>query len=633
MKKNSKSFTTKLSLNVVLITSILFILVIGIVAYSSHKLLAEEATVSAQHLLESTIKEVEKTLKEVAVAAESGAWVVEEHKYDTSYVYHITSKIVSEYDCIVGSAVAYAPDFFPGRHLCAPYSYKDESTGKLISKQIGTDKYNYLDMEWFSKSFERKSASWSEPYYDEGGAGILMSSYSTPLLDDEGNVYAILTADISLQWIADIVSVIKPYPSSHVNIASKDGHYLSIGADSLLKDETLLSTAQKADNEELLDIAKAMMDGKTGISTYSNRGQVSFAVYGPLFNGWSAAIICQYRDVLMRLSRMHLVIILVLLCGLLALFGLCYLTIRKLTKPLQEFSTSALSIANGKFDTVLPQIHSDDEIGQLRDSFDNMQRSLTTYIQNLKETTSANERFESELNIASKIQMAMLPKDFPSNDVVELYASLIPAREVGGDLYDFFLKGDRLYFAIGDVSGKGIPASMFMAITRSAFHFISGLGLSLDQIVAKINNAICDGNGNNTFVTLFVAGIDLKTGRMEYCNAGHNPLVVIDPEEGPSLLKVVPNIAVGVVNDFEYKLQSVDLRPGTRLVAYTDGVTEAECADKSLFGEERLVEWARSAAADLSAEQAVASLLGEVRAFAGGNEQNDDITIMTIKIK
>lgn len=249
------------------------------------------------------------------------------------------------------------------------------------------------------------------------------------------------------------------------------------------------------------------------------------------------------------------------------------------------------------------------------------------------ELSDAQERLEADLDLAQKIQKGMLRTDFPP----QLYALLNPARHVGGDLYDFTLKGDQLYFAIGDVSGKGIASSLVMAITRVMLRFVVGLGLPLDETLRRINDNFSETNETGMFVTLFVARIDLKTGHMDYCNAGHNPILIIPNDEKPYFLKCKSNIAMGLFEHFGYEAEQMDLKPGTRLIAYTDGVTEAEKRDQSLYGDERLMEWASHTVETFpetsSQEQdIVKSLYDSVQAFTDGNPQNDDITIVSLRI-
>lgn len=317
-----------------------------------------------------------------------------------------------------------------------------------------------------------------------------------------------------------------------------------------------------------------------------------------------------------------------IIVGLVVIFFLCRREIRRMTRPITELSVSALNMAKGNFKAKLPEIKSQDEMRRLHDSFLYMQNSIIDYIDKLKTTRNENERMESELNVARKIQLGMLSTEFPP----QLHAMVSPAREVGGDLYDFILNGDCLHFAVGDVSGKGVPASIMMAITRATLHFMAGLGLPLHESIGRINNGVADGNSNDMFVTLFIARIDLKTLRMDFCNAGHNPLIVVPPDGDPYFLKVKSNLAVGLFENFSYETESIDLKSGTRIIAYTDGVTEAENAAMELYSNERLLEEVGKISRDADNKTAVDQIYRSVLAFADGNPQNDDITILSLTV-
>ncbi len=332
-----------------------------------------------------------------------------------------------------------------------------------------------------------------------------------------------------------------------------------------------------------------------------------------------------------RISPLMLTLglLLVGLVGLIVLYFVCRREIRRMTRPITELSVSALNMAKGNFKAALPDIASKDEMLRLRDSFVYMQNSLSDYIGQLKTTRSDNERMESELNVARTIQMGMLNSNFPPT----LHALLTPAKEVGGDLYDFiFQEGDMLHFAVGDVSGKGVPASLVMSITRAMLHFVATLNLPLDESISRINNSVADSNSNDMFVTLFIGRINLKTLRMDYCNAGHNPPVLISPDGKARFLPVKSNLAAGLLEQFPYEAESIDLEPGTRIVAYTDGVTEAENDKLELYGEDRLMDEIRNLKADMDEKSVVQHIYRSVKAFTADHPQSDDITIMSLKV-
>ncbi|MBQ0086060.1 MAG: SpoIIE family protein phosphatase [Bacteroidales bacterium] len=636
MKGSQHSFSTRLSRNILIVTSSIFISVLLAADIASHIVVANEATKAAENLRDATIVKIENILQKVETSVASSAWLIRENLDNEEYLYHITQKIVEENPNIIGSAIAFDSYYFEDKLFFSPYSFMDTNSGEVQSKQLGTLQYNYFFMDWFQIPYLMGEPCWGEPYFDDGGADCLMSTYSYPLKDAEGKVFAVITADISLEWISGILSSIKPYPSSRVRLISRNGSFINQLSDANTRGETIFSisadTSSKSRNVHRL--AEAISRGETGKIIYLKDGEASFAVFAPLSNGWKASISCNYTEVLSRTFRIHIILFSLVIIGLLILFKSSYLIIHKLTDPLSHFTESALEVAKGNFNVDLPQIKEDDEIKKLRDSFDYMQKSLKKYIGDLQETTATKERIQSELNIANQIQMAMLPRDFPATDRVGLLAMVHPAKEVGGDLYDFFLDKDSLYFAVGDVSGKGVPASLLMAITRASFRFIAKMGLPMNEVVSKMNNALAESNANGMFVTLFVGKINLETGEFKYCNAGHNPIVTISPDGKAEYMKAKPNLAAGLFSDFPYEEESCTLQHGSRLVIYTDGVTEAEKADKTQFGEDRLIEWSENRCTLFSdSGEACEDLYSTVKQFTDGNEQNDDITIMTIILR
>jgi serine phosphatase RsbU (regulator of sigma subunit) len=258
----------------------------------------------------------------------------------------------------------------------------------------------------------------------------------------------------------------------------------------------------------------------------------------------------------------------------------------------------------------------------------------------LEETTTAKERIESELRIAREIQMGMVPhvfNAFPEELGVDLYASMTPAKEVGGDLYDFFLSDKKLYVCVGDVSGKGVPASMTMAVAVNLFRSVAKEGLTPVRIAQRINDTLSADNENCIFVTMFIAEIDLETGRMDFCNAGHNPPVIVDNKLAPGnperacYIEMEPNAPVGLWPELEYIGERMDNVRGHTLLIYTDGLTEAENEAQELHGEDRLLELV-STDALVSAEATVNRILGDVASHVGEAEQSDDLTVLCIKI-
>ena len=246
----------------------------------------------------------------------------------------------------------------------------------------------------------------------------------------------------------------------------------------------------------------------------------------------------------------------------------------------------------------------------------------------LGEITAVKERMENELEIAKGIQMSMIPKIFPSypeRSDIDIFASIVPAKEVGGDLFDFFIMDEKLYFCIGDVSGKGVPASLVMAVTRSLFRTLAAHEKSPGRIVTAMNESMSDMNESTMFVTFFCGVLDMKTGHLRYCNAGHNAPVLLNTAKTP--LPVVSNVPLGIVAGTAFQEQETDLKYDDTLFLYTDGVTEAENAKHELFGEERMI----NALSELKGSKAhLEEMQKAISDFVGNAPQSDDITMLFI---
>jgi sigma-B regulation protein RsbU (phosphoserine phosphatase) len=310
-----------------------------------------------------------------------------------------------------------------------------------------------------------------------------------------------------------------------------------------------------------------------------------------------------------------------------------YNGIRRVVAPIEKFSNVAKKIAKGDFTAELPQIRSKDELKELHDSFGYLQQSLVKYIDELKSTTANKERIESELRIARAIQMGMIPKifpPFPERDDLDLAAKLVPAKEVGGDLYDFFIEDEKLYFIIGDVSGKGIPASLVMAVTCRLFRSVASHFDKPEEIIASLNDSLADGNESNMFCTAFLGILDLKTGLLKYCNAGHNAPLIIEDNGNVYAMKVDPNLPLGLFLGFPYEGQETQIDRNMTLYLFTDGVTEAENINNELFGDERLISMLKENTVR-GPKEIIEQTFVHVKKHADGADQSDDITVMCIK--
>ena len=258
---------------------------------------------------------------------------------------------------------------------------------------------------------------------------------------------------------------------------------------------------------------------------------------------------------------------------------------------------------------------------------------LKTAYDQLEEATTVKERMESELRIARDIQMSMVPSTFALYPGLDMFASMTPAREVGGDLYGYLLREDKLYFVVGDVSGKGVPASLFMAQATRLFQTLAKQGMTPAEICTRINDALSGAdNEGSMFVTMFLGLADLKTGHLSFCNAGHNPPILGDGNQGGDFIEMFPNPPIGVLPGLEFKGEEIESIKSRPLFIYTDGLNEAENPAHEQFGDQRLLQFIRSSRYE-SARQVILDIAADVEKHRDGAEPNDDLTMMCLYIK
>jgi sigma-B regulation protein RsbU (phosphoserine phosphatase) len=352
------------------------------------------------------------------------------------------------------------------------------------------------------------------------------------------------------------------------------------------------------------------------------------------YGGWSLGVLFPRYEMLADVHSLSNAMTLIGLAGFILLALIIIYIARRITKPLTELSTAALEIAGGNLDLMLPKVAANDEVGDLADSFKIMKTSLKEYISNLTSTTAAKERIESELRIAREIQMGILPKlfpAFPERKEFEVFASIEPAKEVGGDLYDFFFVDDTHFcFLLGDVSGKGVPAAFFMAVTKTLLKVVAEKGLDPGQILTKVNSDLAAENESCMFVTLFLAIIDIETGETRYANAGHNPPIYLPCGGKPEWIPPLGEPVAGVMDGMEYSTMTMTLGPGDMIFIYTDGVTEAMDPEQKLYSEDRLMQTVTDLKTPL-APTLVKAINESVAEFARGAEQSDDITMLAMQ--
>jgi sigma-B regulation protein RsbU (phosphoserine phosphatase) len=600
---------------------------------SSHAI-RQEAINRATQSLESTALRVQGILDRVKVATDNTEWLITRHLDGPDSMFVYSRRILQNNPDLNGCSIAFEPDFFKekGRWFSA-YSINDHGTIKTT--QEGNPYYEYFYMDWYQLCKLLDRPVWTEPFMDYNPEGIysseMITSYCKPVKDRNGNYIGTISVDLSLNWLSQTISAVKPYPNSYSIMQGRGGTFFVHPDTTKLFYQTIFTEILEHEDPALEELGHAMLRGEEGMTQLKVDDVDCYVFYKPLGEtGWSTAIVCPESDIFGGFNRMKLSIMLAVCAGLLLLL---YVSIRIITrelKPLSHLANQAKTIASGNFNETLPESNRIDEIGQLSHSFGDMQHSLITYIDELKTTTAQKASIENELKVASHIQMSMVPRIFPAfpkRKDIDLYASMTPAKEVGGDLYDFFVQNEYLYFCVGDVSGKGIPASLFMAITRNMFRIIAQQGHTPVEIATEINTFLSRDNDKGMFVTMFIGMIDLKTGRLDYCNCGHNAPVI----DGQFLKMAYDNQPLGLWEDDPFEGESIENIRGRQLLFYTDGLNEAENSKHELLGNARLLELMADTQS-LDSRQVIDMLKEAVEQHRDGADPNDDLTLMCLKI-
>lgn len=629
-----KSLTWRIVFYVLTLCALIFLGSLTLFYLFSKKQLEQITYKNTTFITENTVLKIEQILTPIMKIAHNYKWMMLQVRNNPDSIAALTQKLVASNSEIMGSAIAFVPNYFPQKGTYfAPYSFK--SGDSIHTIQLGNENYDYFYMDWFQIPTSIQKPYWTEPYYDTGGANALMTTFSIPITIDSDRVHttiAVLTVDLALDWFTEIVSAVKVLESGYASVISKAGTFITHPKKELIMNQTIFSYAKEQENEELREIGRDMQTKKNGFANSTLNGVHRMIYYTSLpSSNWTLAVVFPKSEIYLPLRKITIILIVLIVIALSLLTIIISKVIQNQLFPLTLFSRSARQIATGDFQAPIPLIKTQDELLELHDAFHYMQENLTHYIESLKKTTSAKEKMESELRIAREIQMGMIPKTFPpfpNRKEIEQYASLTPAKEVGGDLYDYFIDHDKLYFIIGDVSGKGIPASLLMAVTRSLFRSITLHYEEPASILINLNNSLAENNDSNMFVTLFLGILHLNTGVLQFCNAGHNPPVMIHQNTG--FLDLIPNLPLGLMEGFQYKQQELIIEKGTTMLLYTDGLTEAENHDQKLYGETRLLKLV-SEIKNISIQGFVETILDDVKSHVETAEQSDDLTLLAIK--
>ncbi|MDO5447302.1 MAG: SpoIIE family protein phosphatase [Prevotellaceae bacterium] len=537
---------------------------------------------------------VESRLRIVEEVAHAISWAEDRHGAVFAYedwkteddIFVFLENLIALHPDVCGCAIGLCPELniMPPNGQYGFATYVTDVTGKSERLRLG-DINDYSHREWFKCAQESDDVYWSLPFC-ESNANKIVASFSLPLRDNNDKFIGVLALDFNLETLHDYCSDITNLDSDVVTVLDHDFRYVSN------PDTTLLLTSAFNDKSDLWQTAlKRQMEGEeSGIVKGLKDGR-EYALYFSKVErtGWVICVECPMSEIYSDVNELRTKSAVIAMLSVL-IVALCFIFLYRRMRGAQLAKSS----------------------------------------------------LEADMKVAEDLQMGMLPKKqpaFPERKDMDIYGFLQPAKMVGGDLYDYILRDDKLFFCIGDISGKGVPAAMFMSIVLSYFHNKSKKVDCASELVASLNDILATENSENMFGTFFLGILNLRNGRLDFCNAGHDaPIMLRKTADGyeAELLPGEKNLVVGALEGIEFIEDYTTMRPGDSLFLFTDGVTEAENKNKDLFGVEATISSMKnifSNNGNATAQEKVTMMRNVLRGHTGGMAQSDDITMLLVEYK
>ena len=570
------------NLSLIVVSALLLELVSALQYYYAHGLLEEETEERVLTVLNYKAYSLRQVLNSTEQMMRDHLWDVEHNLHKPDSLYSVLTRIVraNDDDKIVGGFLCFVPNYYPEKgRLFEPYVY--EEGGRLVKEQLGgKNGHDYTEHPAYQRIQRELKPLWSDPYEYKNASGVMsLTTYSFPLLNKKGELIAICGLDISLEWLGDTLNATRYNPSSFDLFLTRTGKLVGGPPEKRVSVERRNKVVSLI-NDSTIEREPTFNEHVSVIEFYDREIKDKGYIYTLRMEAaphWTLALVGYDKEVYGQLDALRIYISLLMLVGF---FLLGFIVHR---------------------------------------SYRNIYR--------LHQADMKQERIGSELHIAQQIQQSMLPKvfpPFPERNDIDIYGMLLPAREVGGDLFDFFIRDEKLFFCIGDVSGKGVPSAMVMAQVLSLFRSLMSRGNNPAHIMVSLNEVFCHHNESNMFITFFVGVLDLPTGRLRYCNAGHDRPIIV----GQDSLDVNPHLPLGVFDDVKYETQETQLEDGTTLFLYTDGLTEAMNKQHEMFRLKRVME---TLVEKESCQMLVEHMQETVKTFVQGAEQSDDMTMLAIR--
>ena len=573
------SYTAKKRLIIIIISIILLQLITNIFYWRSRSMLSTELERNAETELMFKSVLIKSMFNHTSNGITHHMWDVQRNIGQPDSMYNAVKRLVKNDNYIVGGEIAFKPYYYPSKgRLFEPYAKRVGDT--VITMNVAGHDHDYTQSKFYLNGLGGEKFVWSDPYVDVGGTDEMVCTLSTPIYHND-SIVAVFGVDMSLFWLSDTLNARHRLPSSFNMLLTEGGEIIAMPD----KNHPRYSDVEQIvrivnDNSFVRDSSSTKVSVSVDFTSETDNWEGR--IYYANMRGkphWKIINVTYDNEVYGALNRLTLDI-----------WGLMIVSLVIMTLMVRYFSQSESKLARLKAD---------------------------------------RESISSELRIASSIQQSMLPA-VTQGSGFDMQALLLPAKEVGGDLYDFCLRNEKLFFCVGDVSGKGVPSALVMAVVHALFHASVPHESNPAYIMRSINKEMCANNESNMFITFFIGALDLPTGRLRYANAGHNPPVILG--DTPRMLDVNPNMPLGVIADFNYEAQETLLAKGEGIFLYTDGLTEAFNKERSLFGENRMMSALKQCITQrASISETVNYVASCVLNFTQDCEQSDDLTMLAVQ--
>ena len=593
LKAFFSSFNKRTKLLIVVAAVILIELVSAVQYYKTYQLMESELEKRAESELTMKTILIKSTLNSAEDILENHLWDIRRCLVQPDSVSKSVIRLVKMNRYVCGGFMTFVPYYYPEKgRLFEPYA-QVKSADNIDLYQIADSIHDYTERDFYKLAIASEKAIWVDPYVDNEGAQTVVTSYVTAIRDGSNALVGVVGIDVSLSWLGDTIDARHIYPSSFNLLLTEDGKTIAKPSG---------KNTSQATSDEIVRLIndstvarKLSRSGRSTIKRFKTRGQKGTVFYANMRGNphWQIAVVCYDKEVYGSLNRLRLH-----MGGLMLLaFGVLLFLIWNIMRKERQLNKKNLE----------------------------------------------QERMCSELRIASNIQQSMMNMNDPvltNTKDLSAWGVQIPAKEVGGDLYIAFIRDEKLFFCIGDVSGKGVPSALIMAVTQSLFRNIASRENNPVQIMTQLNEAACRNNKANIFATLFVGVLDLPSGHLRFCNAGHERPVLIKKEKNNAasqegavmeckMLEIKPNLPIGLFDDFIYEMEGINLEKGTALFFYTDGLTEGRNPMNVQFGKERMMQVLANSDT-LAPQQLVENMIKEQSRFVQTAEQRDDLTLLAL---